>query len=79
MSGKPPYAESKHELRVCSEIMSGEPPGRRAYCPPELDDIWPNLKMCWSFAPGSRPKAKELEGTLSRGGFASGSPEINPT
>jgi hypothetical protein len=61
ISGKVPYSECKHELRVRREIMLGKPPGRRDLCiNSELDYVWRALDKCWSSTPESRPSAGEL-------------------
>lgn len=68
LSGKLPYPECKHELRVCTEIASGKLPGRRDLClSSELEYVWPNLEICWSSTPDSRPTARDLEISLSSG------------
>ena len=68
MSGRPPYAEVRHEAAAMTMISQGQIPLRSVdFSDPKIisDDVWAICQKCWNFVPKQRPSMHEVFSELT--------------
>jgi serine/threonine protein kinase len=66
LTGKVPFHESKNDMKIILDVVSGKRPSRPSLCTETvaLDSLWNLLQKCWDGEAKNRPTAPQIVAQL---------------